>query len=923
MEQVEIIFTEIKDKDNNIQKKIVVNDDLSLTKSPSARISNGTARTVTLTEDQVCEYLDGLNHRPDTCLVPAIWAEGKDFVEFDICLRGKEDPENGKVSRTSDFFQFANSNQISWMVLDIDGDYNLKQVHEFINNLQILLKDAIISKSGTKKLMRFEKPSTSAGIKIPGKVSTGLHVYIPVKNMRSSLLKKIFRWSWLDKKYKSHKVTSSATIISRSIIDETVAAPARLLFEADAEVTGRTDLIEIVERKTNRYPGGVLDCELAEAILDDMVIKYEQEWTAYKYRFENTTEYRNQKQAAVKARTAKLMLTGLDKSTANRRAFLVFENHVVVSSDYLTRTDGTQVEVYDILVDRDSWLGQKNFVDYLDPKIGTNKAMIAGGPQGVFLRSFAHGGINYFLKFDADGIRRWMKGAELAELLECFSDFISQSSISGENLDLIFKEYKAMTDVTVTTVKKTVIDKKKEVEQARMIADAETEGSDSTICTVPENANQDQIAADLLRSFGSCRSYGSEFYVAEKAIWRTVRLESIKERAAIRYSHCKRCQTVNDYNAIAKYAVDRDVAYTPHWEHTLGIPCASQFLKVGSEIGGGAEYVPYDLELGCRFKLGFNPDPECPTPYWNKVLENVVNPRCFQQGFGLALAGYLNKLQKVLVLKGAGGTGKGTTNRILTAMLPAGRVTAVSIEQMADDKAVIPLVDSVINFIPEIRKNGAALSTEGFKKVTGGDKIQAHRMWKGPVDFFPIASHVININDWPSLDSAEDDMRRRLGWFIVEFEKTQSEDVENIAEMIIQHELPGVLAWAIEGIKDHFENGFDTEHSFAMWGAWTGSFDIIGMFLDECCENREGKTLRSGLYDVFHKFCDNCGCFAVKSPKFNAAVMDKFRKCRPQVTVKKTDGGQVFLTGIELNEIGKEIARSIGYNVLSGKSKKD
>ena len=193
MEDLRMVFTEMTDAKSEVFKRITINDDLSLKKEAKAMISKGTAKTMELTPTEFVEYLDGLNTRPHTCLVTAVWAGGDEYTEYDICLKGQEDPAAGRVSRTSDFFAYANGGSVSLSCFDIDGDYTKEQVHDFIYSLELILKDAIISTSGNRRLMRFEKPSASARIKVNGKTSNGLHIYIPVKGLKEDLLKKISR----------------------------------------------------------------------------------------------------------------------------------------------------------------------------------------------------------------------------------------------------------------------------------------------------------------------------------------------------------------------------------------------------------------------------------------------------------------------------------------------------------------------------------------------------------------------------------------------------------------------------------------------------------------------------------------------------------------------------------------------------------
>jgi P4 family phage/plasmid primase-like protien len=931
----EFIFTEMSDARNSVFKKIEVLPDGSLVKTAKATISEGTAKTMVMGPNEFKIYLESLSKRSKTCIVPTIWDGGVDYEEFDICLDGKEKPEDGVVSRTKKFFKYANSDHISFAVFDIDGNYPLEEVHRFIDKLETVLKDAIITATGKKKLMRFEKPSASAGVRVKGKpAGTGLHVWIPVRNMTGELIKQIFRWAWLTE-WPAHDVTAAVTVIPLTIIDGTVGAQGRLFFESDAEVTGCLELVEIVERKCDYYPGGVLDCELALGILIDKTCKYDSNWNAYKAKIEREpgfVEKRRQYVAAEKARREELgrlaaqgqpdEIARMDRleRESSFASKLLFEDRVILSSDFLTTSNGEQISVYDILVDRDSYLGRRGFLDPIKPKVGTNKAMISGNEHGVSLKSFAHGGLYYYLRFDIKGLEKWAAEAETDELLQCAGSFAAQTVGTEAAIGGIIKKIAKSASTTVAEVKKDraiastkIVGDKMSDEIELQIEQSGEIANGTEIAQIGIKSTHGEIAEDMLRSLGQCRAYGSSFYVGDKDIWRLMRVEVLEERISMRYKFCELCRRGSDYKSITNLVFNKEEAYCPDWKSHTGIPCASQFLSVGpAEVGEmngrqvkGAGWIKYSLDLGARFKLGFNPDWEMKTPYWQKVLDNVVNVRCFQQAFGLALCGYLTKeIGAALVMFGEGGTGKGTTNRVLTEMLPRGRVTAVSIEQMSHRTDCIPLVDSVINIIPEIRNSRKAQITEGFKKATGGDMMQAHRMYKGDVAFTPIATQVININQWPVLDSSGEELRRRLGLFIVEFKKNHAERIDGLVNLIAERELPGVLAWAIDGITDFFENGADSEHSARLFERWIGSFDPIEGFLSECVVRGEG-VIRSTLWKVFKKYCEDSGWYVPDKGVFNEEIIKRF--C--QATL---DEGVYIYKKIALSEEGSRIAKGLG-----------
>lgn len=877
-----INFTELKDNQNYIYKTIDIQPDGTPKSDARAKIYSGTARTLALTPTEFVDYLTNLSNHKDTCIMPTVWVDGyKQYSEFDICKEDNEKPEIGLISRTNKFFKYLNSDSVSFMVFDFDGNNTKEEIQEFITGLESILFDSVLPAVGTVgKIMRFEKPSSSARIKINGKVKNGLHVYVPVRNMDAKLLNLIFRWAWLTK-WPSHLINAGGKVEARSIIDATVAGHARLFFEADPEITGCTELVEeLVERKCNYYPGGVIDCGGAISILERITTSFNFEWSAYKREIEKTPECIEAAALAKTKETAKLIGSGVDKKTAAQLAKMLVEDEIITSSAFLTKSDGTQVSVYDILTDRDSYLGQKNFLDYLDPKPGTNKAMILGDDYSVRLKSFARGGVFYQLKFDYDGLKKFVSDAAEDELMDWFSIYLAQAEMPESHRDKLIKVVARSMNTTVTAIKN---DAKKYLETIDTAVRTDKSAVDDTP-TIDPKSDHATIAEDMLAFIGECRVYSGRLYNLNNSIWKVISREQLASMFSKRYAYCNKCKDITDYNKLAGWTSDKPELNQVAWESTVGIPCVSKFLKVGpNEVDEngfkGTSWAAYSPDLGCRFKLNYNPDWTCETPYWNKVLDNVVNKRAFQQVFGLTLSGYITrKAQIAAVFYGIGGTGKGTVARIFKSMMPKERVTSVSISQMSDEKSVIPLADSYINIIAETKKSSNSnsnlvLPTEGLKMATGGDDMQAWRLYKGPIAITPTASQVLMLNDWPTLDSVGEEIKRRLGHFIIEFRKNYDEVIDSMADFIIERELPGVLAWAIDGIVDYFSNGIDDEHSLMLWKAWTSSVDQITLFTSECLVESDHQGFStSALWKLYDKWAADSGYYKYKKGAFNNAV---------------------------------------------------
>jgi phage/plasmid-associated DNA primase len=212
----------------------------------------------------------------------------------------------------------------------------------------------------------------------------------------------------------------------------------------------------------------------------------------------------------------------------------------------------------------------------------------------------------------------------------------------------------------------------------------------------------------------------------------------------------------------------------------------------------------------------------------------------------------------------------------------------------------------------ETKKTGKPYDLEGFKKATGGDHIQAWILYKGTINFKPTASQVLNFNDWPRLTSIGSDVKRRLGHFIIEFKKNYDDEIVGLVDKIIEYELPGVLAWAIDGVISYFRDGADDVHSLRMFDHWVGSFDPITAFTEECIESTGmggGMISRPALWAMYKKWCDDAGFEPGNKSDLNYEMKKRYGD-----TVKSN--GVEHYVGVIASAAGRDLAKLAGINTI-------
>ena len=288
-----------------------------------------------------------------------------------------------------------------------------------------------------------------------------------------------------------------------------------------------------------------------------------------------------------------------------------------------------------------------------------------------------------------------------------------------------------------------------------------------------------------------------------------------------------------------------------------------------------------------RARFGFDfplPIGRAATPKFERYLRDIwggledFEGRCavLQEFAGAALLGLGPHYGKALLLKGAPGTGKSTFLEILAACMPPGGVTSIPPQRFDDPQYTADLSASRLNTVFDLSSD-AIKDREGVKGIVHGEPITARRVFERVLCFRPEAAHAYGCNDYPSVPGADKAFFDR--WLILRLEDdrvwrtdaTSGEDSaedRRLSQQIIDEELPGVVAWAIEGARRLIDQDRYTHlPSMTSWlREWGGEADAVGAWLDERVERFW--TARDAhaddvswedvatLFDDFTSFCE-------------------------------------------------------------------
>ncbi len=293
----------------------------------------------------------------------------------------------------------------------------------------------------------------------------------------------------------------------------------------------------------------------------------------------------------------------------------------------------------------------------------------------------------------------------------------------------------------------------------------------------------------------------------------------------------------------------------------------------------------YDANATC---LGF-------ASFISRVCPDPDNRATLQEFAGYVLSKN-NNLQKVLYLKGGGGTGKGTFVSIIRALLKGednhGLATTMGLSQIEDDNhSLVSAVGKKLIYVSEVP---AKASLEGVKKISGQDPMLINPKNKATYNVKLEAKIIItaNTNIFVGEDNANNSIDRRF--IILPFDipqRSEDRDPQIVDRLTSPEELSGVLLWCLYGWQRLRNNGFrftnDGDAAQRM-EFLENSNPVITFLRDVAIADPDMETKSSDLFEAWKEWCLG------KDVLITTGTFDRFNN---EVTRWKRVGGSGHLVG--------------------------
>ena len=302
------------------------------------------------------------------------------------------------------------------------------------------------------------------------------------------------------------------------------------------------------------------------------------------------------------------------------------------------------------------------------------------------------------------------------------------------------------------------------------------------------------------------------------------------------------------------------------------------------------------------------------TPLWDQFLKDVIQDEerinYLQELFGAALFGD-SRFHVLPVFVGVGANGKSTILDIVGGVL--GDYAATMPENFLLDTSntshpteIARLRGVRFAMASETRPDGK-FNESRVKMLTGGDTLSARFMNQNFFDFKPTHTLFLAVNHLPAVKSGGDGFWRRLRKIDFNITIPAEKRQENLAEMLIRKEGPGILSWMVQGAVRVTQQGFTEPESIKLATLeYRHEEDHISKFITErIVEASSGTAVKSSVFNAYRDWCAENGEHPVAQNTLS-------RHIRSRINVgEKVIGGMRMFTGIELLNVQANLVNDV------------
>jgi P4 family phage/plasmid primase-like protien len=214
------------------------------------------------------------------------------------------------------------------------------------------------------------------------------------------------------------------------------------------------------------------------------------------------------------------------------------------------------------------------------------------------------------------------------------------------------------------------------------------------------------------------------------------------------------------------------------------------------------EMLPHTPEYLSTSQIPIFYNKDAKAPRWEKFLDEIMDGDHGQVKLLQQIAGYCltmdTSFAKAFVLFGSGGNGKSLFTRLITKLVGSSAVGHLNLTDISRQFGLTGLVNRKINVIDEI--SGNYFESNVIKNIISGEPMMIDVKFRPePLEFTPVAKVIFSVNELPKINDTTPGLYRRF--ILVPFNRTFIGKADTDLERKLDAELPGILNWAVEGLR--------------------------------------------------------------------------------------------------------------------------
>ncbi len=270
-------------------------------------------------------------------------------------------------------------------------------------------------------------------------------------------------------------------------------------------------------------------------------------------------------------------------------------------------------------------------------------------------------------------------------------------------------------------------------------------------------------------------------------------------------------------------------------------------------------------------------------PLWLSLLDRVTGGSAELQSYLQRAVGYSltgdTSAQVVFFLWGQGSNGKstfvGTIRRLVGPYGARLDMNALTTRGSSGPReSLADLCGKRFVAASEI-EDGSRLAVSLIKDLSGGESIRADRKYEHGFEFQPQLKLWLSGNHRPVIADNTYSIWRRLK--LVPFVVTiPADEVDPRYPSKLEAELPGILAWAVEGCLQWQRGGLgDPDVVVRETGGYRREQDVLADFVEDCCHlDTVASVSKADLRAAYTRWCEENGAGPLGQRTFRARLLE-------------------------------------------------